>query len=66
MKDFKINLLNDKYIILTMIFFVLKQAGILNISYWLVFLPVIAAPIISIALFILVILLEAVKHKNEK
>lgn len=66
MKDFKINLLNEKYIILTMIFFVLKQAGILNISYWLVFLPVIVAPIISIVLLIFAIILEAVKQWNKK
>lgn len=66
MKDFKINLLNEKYIILTMIFFILKQSGILNISYWLVFLPVIASPIISIVLLIFVIILEAVKQWNKK
>lgn len=66
MKEFKINLLNEKYIILTMIFFVLKQAGVLNISYWLVFLPVIALPIISFILFIFAIILEIVNHKNKK
>lgn len=66
MKDFKINLLNEKYIILTMIFFVLKQAGVLNISYWLVFLPVIAAPVISIILFIFAVIIEIVNHKNKK
>lgn len=66
MKDFKINLLNEKYIILTMIFFVLKQAGVLNISYWLVFLPVIASPIISVILFIFAVILEVVNHKNKK
>lgn len=66
MKDFKINLLNEKYIILTMIFFVLKQAGILNVSYWLVFLPVIAAPIISIVLLIFAIIFEVVKQWNKK